>query len=126
MTVQDAQADPILKANFPEYYPDKHGKRPRGRVGVCVVGSGWIDDSCGSIRLIKYSYIHTHVTHTSSINKTDRELASFHRRMAAGPADVAQRFKVWLRVVFVVSSPHWQIDRLLLLAVVALSVMARC
>lgn len=25
VTVHDAQADPILKAHFPEYYPDKHG-----------------------------------------------------------------------------------------------------
>ena len=24
--MQDARADPILKAHFPEYYPDKHGK----------------------------------------------------------------------------------------------------
>ena len=26
MTVHDAQADPILKAHFPEYFPDKHGR----------------------------------------------------------------------------------------------------
>ena len=26
VTVHDAQADPILKAHFPEYFPDKHGE----------------------------------------------------------------------------------------------------
>lgn len=128
MTVHDGQADPMLKANFPEFYPDIHGACAfirahrlvclsvslrgvlslficRGRRGACVmllrvrglcricyargacVVSGIISRTPNPLIDLN---LEPHETHTH----TDRALSDFHRRMAADPTDIAQRFKV--------------------------------
>ena len=100
--MHDAQADPILKANFPEFYPDKHGACAFAlpSVSLCCPLSRWMDHTHARASFVSCLLSeadderpHT-VVHLASLSHSDRALAAFHRRMAAGPADVAQRFKV--------------------------------